>query len=79
MTGGARILVIDDDPSLREALGDLLSHQGYEVGLAGDGLFPDCALDRVEGVSHPTPCRHSILEVGGRLYRRVAHGYDDEN
>ncbi|RKZ17512.1 DNA-binding response regulator, partial [bacterium] len=32
-----RILVVEDEPSLREGLVDLLSHHGYEVDAAVDG------------------------------------------
>jgi two-component system OmpR family response regulator len=34
---GASILVVDDDPSVRTAVADYLSSQGYSVLLAGDG------------------------------------------
>ncbi len=34
---GASILVVDDDPSVRAAVADYLSSQGYSVLLAGDG------------------------------------------
>jgi CheY-like chemotaxis protein len=31
------ILIVDDDPDIRESLGDLLQHEGYNVHLAGTG------------------------------------------
>jgi len=34
---GTRILVIDDDESVRDSLKDLLSVQGYQVAVARDG------------------------------------------
>ena len=34
----AKVLVVDDDPQLRETLGDWLRLDGYEVRLAADGL-----------------------------------------
>ena len=33
----ARILIVEDDVDLRETLGRALSHEGYQVGFAGDG------------------------------------------
>ncbi len=33
-----RILVVDDEPGIRQALGQLLEYEGYEVQTAGDGL-----------------------------------------
>jgi len=40
-----RVLVVDDDPSVRESLGKVLSGEGYEVALAADG---QSALERFE-------------------------------
>jgi DNA-binding NtrC family response regulator len=37
MTKKARILVVDDDPRVRESLNDLLIEDGYHVGLAASG------------------------------------------
>ncbi|MET8338521.1 response regulator transcription factor [Streptosporangium canum] len=34
----ARVLVVDDEPALREALQSSLEYEGYRVGLASDGL-----------------------------------------
>jgi two-component system, OmpR family, response regulator MtrA len=34
----ARILVVDDDPAIRQLLTDVLEMEGYEVSLAADGL-----------------------------------------
>jgi DNA-binding response OmpR family regulator len=42
-----RVLVVDDEPMLRETLGQMLSDEGYVVDLAVDG---DTALDRVHAV-----------------------------
>ncbi len=33
-----RILVVDDEPGIRQALGQLLEYEGYEVQTAGDGM-----------------------------------------
>ncbi len=37
MTQGGRILVVDDEPLVRETVGDLLEDEGYIVDLASDG------------------------------------------
>ncbi len=34
----ARILVVDDDPTIRQLLTDVLEMEGYEVSIAVDGL-----------------------------------------
>ncbi|RNG28258.1 response regulator transcription factor [Streptomyces botrytidirepellens] len=41
----SRILVVDDEPSVREAIGRALRCEGYEVDTAGDGV---AALRRIE-------------------------------
>jgi DNA-binding response OmpR family regulator len=38
------ILVVDDDPELRELLETYLAQQGYRVSTAGDGIAMDAAL-----------------------------------
>src|SRR5712691_3366641 len=35
---GEKILIVDDEPHLRKLLHRYLSHAGYTIGLAGDGL-----------------------------------------
>ena len=45
------VLVVDDDPGIREAVEDLLTGEGYSVALAEDGLD---ALERL--ASMPPPC-----------------------
>jgi DNA-binding response OmpR family regulator len=44
----ARILVVDDDPSIRQLLTDVLEMEGYEVSIAVDGL---AAVRMVEAAS----------------------------
>jgi DNA-binding NtrC family response regulator len=41
---GARILVVDDEPNIRELLEEILSEQGYEVTTAGDAAHARAAL-----------------------------------
>jgi two-component system response regulator MprA len=45
----ARILIVDDEPAVREALARSLEFEGYEVGTATDGLD---ALEQLES-THP--------------------------
>lgn len=42
--GGLKVLVVDDEPGMRETLVDILETVGYEVSAAGDG---EQALDAV--------------------------------
>jgi CheY-like chemotaxis protein len=51
MAQAARILVVEDDPGLRDVLAEVLSERGYEVTCAPDGR---AALD-VLGVARPPP------------------------
>jgi DNA-binding response OmpR family regulator len=44
----ARILVVDDDPAIRQLLTDVLEIEGYEVTLAVDGI---AAVRAVKGAS----------------------------
>jgi two-component system OmpR family response regulator len=43
-----RILVVDDDPGLREEVADYLAGHGYEVHTAGDGVEMDTVLAETE-------------------------------
>jgi two-component system response regulator MprA len=45
-----RVLVVDDDESLRRALARALALEGYEIEIAGDGL---AALERLEQAELP--------------------------
>jgi DNA-binding response OmpR family regulator len=42
----ARVLVIDDDPSIREAIGFVLGDEGFQVEEAPNGLAALAAIDR---------------------------------
>ncbi len=44
-TKGGRVLVVDDEPMVRDTLGQVLSDEGYLVDLAVDG---EAALDRLQ-------------------------------
>jgi CheY-like chemotaxis protein len=46
---GKRVLVVDDDPGLQQALEAILQLEGYEVTTARDGL------DALEKVDHSQP------------------------
>lgn len=48
---GHSILVVDDDPLIRDAVRDLLTDHGYDVVLAEDGLD---ALERLEAMPPPS-------------------------
>lgn len=41
-----RVLVVDDDPTLRETLGEVFKDEGYDVRLASDGAE---ALGKLDG------------------------------
>lgn len=38
MNSIARILIVDDDPQIRELLSDYLTQHGYHINVAGDGI-----------------------------------------
>jgi len=43
---GARILMVDDDPGIRDVVSDFLGKHGYKVETAGDAAEMDRALER---------------------------------
>ncbi len=45
-TPGARILMVDDDPGIRDVVSDFLGRHGYQVDTAGDAREMDAALAR---------------------------------
>src|SRR5437764_280073 len=47
------VLVVDDDPGIREALADLLGEEGYRVVTAMNGVE---ALDKLREPSQARPC-----------------------
>ena len=68
---GRRVLVVDDDASVRSLLSGLLAHEGYNVFEAGDGLeafqelqkrhfdvvISDCHVPRFNGMQLLAICR----------------------
>jgi|SRR4051794_33160838 CheY-like chemotaxis protein len=52
MIGAGRVLVVDDDPDIRDTLVMLLSSRGYTVSSAADGAE---ALEHLRAMS-PPPC-----------------------
>ena len=50
MAGPTRILVVEDDPEVRDALTFLLTEEGYSVTAAADGQE---ALDHLRGPARP--------------------------
>ncbi len=50
MSSPCRILLVEDDPALRETLADVLSDQGYDVACACNGQE---ALERLDHEVHP--------------------------
>ena len=49
MTGGSRVLVVEDEPALRMTLNDRLTSEGYAVETVGDG---ESAIERGAAGSH---------------------------
>ena len=45
-TAGARILMVDDDPGIRDLVSDFLGKHGYRVETAGDASEMESALER---------------------------------
>ena len=45
-TAGARILMVDDDPGIRDVVSDFLGKHGYKVDTAGDASEMEQALER---------------------------------
>jgi two-component system OmpR family response regulator len=46
MTPAARILMVDDDPGIRDVVSDFLGRHGYQVETAADAREMDAALER---------------------------------
>lgn len=69
----ARILMVDDDPGIRDVVSDFLGRHGYAVETAGDAREMEQALER-------QPIDLIVLDVmlpgedGLAICRRLAHG-----
>ncbi|MEO8114836.1 MAG: response regulator [Phenylobacterium sp.] len=74
-TAGARILMVDDDPGIRDVVSDFLGKHGYRVDTAGDAYEMEQALER-------GPVDLIVLDVmlpgedGLAICRRLAGGTD---
>ena len=55
---GARILMVDDDPGIRDVVSDFLGRHGYRVETASDS-------DELERVLERGPGTHRIHASGG--------------
>src|ERR1700750_2375961 len=70
---GARILMVDDDPGIRDVVSDFLGKHGYKVDTAGDATEMEAALER-------GPVDLIVLDVmlpgedGLAICRRFANG-----
>ena len=81
-----KILMVDDDPSARMALGELLEHAGHEVVTATGGhaawaalqrdYFPLMLLDRVmpdlDGIEL---CRRTTISANPSILTSCGRGY----
>ncbi len=47
------VLIVDDDPSIRESLADVIGDEGYSVMTAVNGMD---ALAKLRGQAQPRPC-----------------------
>lgn len=53
-----KLLIVDDNPELREALKDMLEDEGYNVDLAEDG---DVALDKTKKQDYDVICMDMVM------------------
>lgn len=67
------ILVVDDEPDIRELLRDVLEDEGYEVELAEDGQQALDVLDRVEPCLMILDIRMPVLDGVAVLARMRNH------
>ena len=72
MTGTPRLLVVDDDPTIREMLEMVLDSEGYEVVTAQHGLAAFELLDRVRPSVILLDMKMPVMDGWGFLerYRR---------
>lgn len=67
VTSGARILIMDDEPAMRESLAELLMLKGYSVGAAADGSEAIAMLDRAVQAKEPYAALILDLTVPGGM------------
>ena len=71
-----RILIVEDDPGLRQVGKLVLESQGYEVHVAGDGFEALIALKRslpdiiISDLSMPNMNGFELLSVCGAAFQR---------
>jgi len=94
LSGGERILLMDDDSIIRQAAGELLQHLGYEVELARDGAaaiqlygkaresarpFDAVVLDlTVRGGMAGEEAFQILREIDPEIKAVVSSGYSDD-
>jgi CheY-like chemotaxis protein len=71
--GGARILLADDDPDLRDIVSEALQSQGFTVFTARDGVQAD-ALLAAEAIDLAILDLRMPLRSGGEVIRGIRHG-----
>ena len=74
MFDGMHILIVDDDPEIRDAVGEYLELRRFKVSLAGNG-------DEMQQVLEETPIELILLDIGLpgtdgiELIRRIKHSF----
>lgn len=74
------ILIVDDDPDIRDLIAEFLGRHGFLVATAGDGMAMDTALASARGGGRPVDLvvldRMMPGEDGLAIARRLARGPD---
>jgi two-component system OmpR family response regulator len=74
--GGARILFVEDEPAIRDAVADALSHEGFRVHAVADGR----GIEEIVGRFLPDLAILDVMLPGGRdgfaLARELRHASD---
>ncbi len=88
----ARLLVVDDEPNIRELLSASLRYAGFEVATAADGqqalalaesfrpdlLVLDVMMPGLDGFGVAAELRHHPATAGVRLIALTGYGTDDD-
>ena len=86
---GATILLVEDEPDLRELLSETLSHHGAKVcaaasaeealsaldGIRADALVADIGLPGIDGIEMVRIVRQRSLDLGGAMPAIALTGY----